>query len=743
MRSSLRDLRYLAEACALIAVTWLLLGWYFDTSVTQVDGTAFLTPYTRSQLAVGFDWTAHSYRFSVLGGAAMHDYAGTIPLVQLASALGLSTTATVNLGTLFLQLCFGFFGLVVIEALISAWAPRPNRLCVRERLISIWFCAFAPLLAWRLSLGHENILQGLLPFLTASTLLGAARANRLSPVAILFGFFAVWNGVSGLGGQLLVYSAIFGAPIMVVVLMGVRPWTRTTAAAILTVLAGVLVALPRLSVMLAYATSADASRNLADSVSYDVGGGSWADWVRSLAWTREVATDGLVHETNYPVGPLLCFVGCLWPRGRSRSLLVAIAGSAVFAILFAANVPPVSTVISNLPLVGAFRIPARAILPAVIVMPALAVALFWIARDSARVLQPDLPRFKFVGWLAFAVAIAMIASHGRLPGLAREVIGWLACIAAACALRWKPTIAQRTMVPASLAIIAALGVLAFDERLVRGLPHDPIERGPRQLHAAVIDQAPELAMPLNRIQLIDAPRPYRIGLGFAAGLSTLDGDFNPPSRFLRLLSALSNRPLASTTVIFDLGRSRSFPILQQLYNVRYGLVFGPQETRLDPLPKTPGPAWLPRRIETVTTDNEVGAALWSHAGNLGETAWVMRDDMAAPARTCEGTIDLTDVDSLGQVAVVAVTTRTDCVVVVATNYIRTLRATSSTGAALPVFPVDIALTGVAVPAGTTTFRLGPVVVVPLWAHLAMAFGWLCLIAGVAFVINSPPGEAST
>jgi hypothetical protein len=743
MSASLHDLRILLEVAATIAVTWLLLGWYFDTTVTQVDGAAFVTPFTRSQLAAGCcDWTAHSYRFGVLGGAPMHAYAGTLPLVQLASALGLSTTSTVNLGTLYLQVCFGFFGLVTIEALIARWSTRPRRLGLRERVVSVWFCAFAPALAWRLSLGHENILQGLLPLLVMCALLGAARANRLSPLVVLVGFFAVWNGVSGLGGQLLIYSALFGAPIAVVVLLGVRPWTRATAAAMLTVGAGVLVALPRLSVMLAFAGSDDASRSLADSVSYDLGNASWADWLASIAWTRDVATGGLVHETNYPLGPLLSFVVFLWPHGRSRALLVAIAGSAVFAILFAANVPPISTVISNLPLVGAFRIPARAILPVVVLLPMLAVALFWIARETALVLQPDPPQFRFVGWLALAVAIAMIASHGRLPGLLRESTAWLTCIGVAIILRWKPMVAQRSMVSVALAAIAALGVLAFDERLVRGIPSDPIERGPHQLHDAVIEQAPELAMPLNRIQLIDAPRPYRVGLGFAAGLSTLDGDFNPPSRFVRLLSALNNRPLSSTTVIFDLGRSRNFPILQQLYNVRYGLVFGRDDLRLDPLPPTPGPAWLPRHLEALANDAEVAAALRSHASDLRSVAWVNRSDATDIPSTCDGTLDSIATDSLGQVVTIQVTTRSACVVVVATNYIRALRATTATSTALHVVPVDIALTGIVVPAGNTRFTLGPVVVVPLWAHIAMAFGWLFLVAGVALVSRSPCGGPS-
>src|SRR4051812_5373063 len=95
-RPSVADLRLLAEATAVILATWLLLAWFFDRPITQSDGTVFWAPYTQSALHAGFDWTHHLYRFGVLGGSEMHDFAGTSPVVQLCGLVGASTTTTLN-----------------------------------------------------------------------------------------------------------------------------------------------------------------------------------------------------------------------------------------------------------------------------------------------------------------------------------------------------------------------------------------------------------------------------------------------------------------------------------------------------------------------------------------------------------------------------------------------------------------------------------------------------------------------
>jgi hypothetical protein len=727
---SLRDLRLLVEIGALVVATWLLLGWYFTYPISQADGTVFLAPYTRSQLAAGLDWTTHLYRIGVMGGSPMHEYAGTLPLVQLCHLVGMSTTATLNVHTIFLQVCFGFFGVKAMLALAHTWHGAPIRLHASERLVNTWLCSFAPLLGWRLGLGHENLVEGLLPFLVACALLWCARSDELSATALVVGWFAVWNGVSGFGAQLPIYSLIFGAPIAVVTLLDRRAWNRALGVACATLASALLVAVPRVAGMLAYASSGDAGRSLGDAVAYTFGAARWADWLGSLPWTANAATGPLRHDVNYPIGPLLCFAVLLWPRGRARHLAWAMTGGALLAVLFACDVPPVSTTLFALvPPLESFRIPARAILPILIWLPSVAMAACWVVRERVRAARPDEPSTLLWPWLGVAVACALIATKDVLPALVREPTAWVLALSLALLLRVRPVWLQRRALTSLVAPLAALGVLAFAERIPSGLPQDPIEEGPRALRGAVLAEAPELAMPLNRIIVVDAPAPYRMALAYAAGLSSIDGDFNPPRRFIELIGALQGRRLPSSTMVFELARSPAFPILQQLYNIRHALVFSAAGTSFVPAPSPPGSAWLPRELHVAATTQDIGRELRAHATALREHAWVLATDLVPPTY-CDGRVIAVTTDSLGQTAQVEVDTTTACTLVVAMNYVGSLRATSGERT-LRTFPIDIALTGVSVPPGRATISIGPVSRSPRWTAGAFALGIALLVAALA------------
>src|ERR1043166_4776335 len=144
--ASALDLRVLIEAVVGIAVTWLLLGWTFQRAITQADGTVLVVPFTQSALRAGYDWSDHLYRFGVVGGSEMHGFAGSLPIVQLCAALGLATTTTVNLVTIFIQLAFGFLGYKAIEALVSRARGERVRPSAPQRITAIWLCSFAPVL---------------------------------------------------------------------------------------------------------------------------------------------------------------------------------------------------------------------------------------------------------------------------------------------------------------------------------------------------------------------------------------------------------------------------------------------------------------------------------------------------------------------------------------------------------------------------------------------------------------------
>jgi hypothetical protein len=735
--ASVADLRALAEAALTIAVTWLLLGWGFGRAITQSDGSVGLIPFVQSALHAGFDWTAHLYRFGVIGGSEMHATGGSLPIVQLCSALGLSTTTTVNLITMFVQLGFAFFGIVGIEGLITRWSGERFRLSAARRIIAVWLCGFAPVLGWRLAVGHENLLLGVLPLYAAIALLWAARANTLSVTALGFAAFVVFNGVSGLGPQTLIYSAVFGAPLVIVTLLDApsgERWGRLQWIVAGALAAGVLVALPRLVGMIHHAFGDDASRGLGESVVYSYGTSTARDWLSSVPWTRHLAV-GLretLHERNFPLGPIVVFVVLRWPRGVSRRVLVALAAGAVLAIIVADDVAPLSTaMLDAIPPLQAFRVPARAILPILMFVPSLALATCWFTRE------PPAPGAARAHWIAVMLgAVAIVASRST-PPLVREALAWAGCLGLVAIARWRPAVYQRRTLVAAVAVIAALGVGAFDERFPHDVAWDPVEHGPRRLREAVLAEAPEVAMPLDRVQIVDPAPPYDMSTAAAARLPSLDGVWYPPRRFLALLAALAGEPVPTTAVVFNLTRSRAFPVLQQLYNVRY--LVSVEEGSIRAQPTTPGPAWFPTRVVTIDQPSEMAAALHRTdlRAALTATAWLVRAEAdRAPALSgpCTARVLQVTTDELGQTATILVDSPQACALVVSTNYISTFRATVLVGAALrdaAVFPIDLALTGIAVPAGASMITLAPVAELPGWSRVASLLG--ILVLGVAIV----------
>lgn len=733
----LRDLRYLIESVLAVVGTWIVLGWFFDRPITQVDGSMLVVPYVQSALHAGTDWSDHLYRFGLIGGSKMHEFGGTMPIVQASSIIGLSTTTTVNVITIFVQLCFGFLGLKTVQSLVSSWSGQVRALSFPERLTAIWGASFAPLIGWRLAVGHENLLIGLLPIVSAVAMLCAARARSLTITSMLFAMFAVFNGLTGLGAQTVLYSVVFASLFVLVLALDVSKvdrWSRAHWIAVAILAAGVLVALPRLSVMIAHAFGDDASRALTEPVTYSFGEARWIDWLTSIPWTsyfaREWGGTESIHEHNFPVGPWIVLLVVLWPQSAPRTPLLALAAGCVLAIAFANNLWPISSglaaVVSPL---EAFRVPARAVLPLLIFIPVFAMAAIW-TRPAA---SDESGRSR---WLGVLLGLFVIVLGKHVPSLVYETVAWLGAIGLAVAVRRAPSRSVRWALP----ILVAFGVVAFADRFPRGLPVDPVEEGPRQLHEAVHANAPLMRTALDRLEIAQPRPPYRMSLAWAAELPTLDGVWYPPRRFLELLGALDGRPLPPTTCVFQALGSPSFPILQQLYNVKYIVAFQGGRGGLTLLPATPGGAWFPTRVEVIADPSEMAAQLHSAAAAVPDlvrsTAWLLPRDRPAleiSAACARARVSSVETDERGQSATFEVESPADCPLIVATNYISNFHATAIVDGAsrsTEVFPIDVSLTAIMVPGGSSRVMLEPRADPPWWSRLASMLGLLLALGAV-------------
>jgi len=705
-------------------VTWLLLGWLFDRPITQADGSWLVVPYTGSTLEAGGDWTQHLYRFGVLGGSEMHAFGGTMPLVELCARLGFSTTLTVNLVTCTVGIALGFFGIRLAEGLASSFRGETVQSTAAQRVVAIWLVSFAPLVGNRLAVGHENLLLGFLPLGAVPSLPRQAAAGRASAVAVLFGAFMIGNGVSGQGAQSWVYSASFGLPLLAASLWGWRAGRAALGEIAIVAVGGVLVVMPRLVPMIAHAVGPDATRSLAATVKSSYGAAPASDWLTSIAWSIGDRAPGTIHEHNYPLGPLVLVLALAWPRGTSRRLLWVQLATLAVAILYACEVPPVASVVQALPGFDAFRGPSRAAMAVLLFVPPLALACIW-----ARPAWTD--RRAWLGVLAGGVLVLI----GReVSPWIWEVLAWMAAGAVVVASmtsivpRWSEQ-ARNLCGALALTMLAALGVLAFDDRFPRGVPHDTALGVPSALRTAV---APGLRSSLDRVVVPDAPPPYDMSLTFAARLPSIDGFWFPPKRYLSLLSAIAGKPLPATTSVFWYSRQRSFPLLQQLYNVRYlvrGLA-GAAPT-IEELPATPGPAWFPSELVVIDEPAAMLSALdaTNLSTALAQSAWVLRGDLPAgtPTTCRDARVDAVATDAHGQSATITVSTVSPCTLVVSTNYTTTLAA-SANGQPLTVFPIDIALTAINVPAGASKVTLGPVAMTPGWAFVLAVLGGLSLAA---------------
>lgn len=749
LRREGEDALLLALAVVLVPATWrLLLGWSWPLLIAGHDGLAMFLLAIRELVEAHGRWPDLAYRPDIFGGMKVRDTVGPLPALSLLARLPLSPTAVFNLFTFLLQVIIAFLSVRCALDLAAVWAPgaRPRWL---ERAAGIAMCAFAPALAWRLGYGHHTLVVGGLPFLAAAALLAAAGAGTVTVLLVAVATATLVNGILFTGHQMVLYGVVFGGPILLGLWISCGGRRRGLVGVVLTCLAALLIALPGFWGVIVHAVGTDSLRAFGRmQLTYSWLTSQPLDWITSIPWTRRAVPFRrpvlFHHEVNYAAGPLLAALA-LVPWRRARALAAGLVASVVTVLLFSMNLRPFSTLLMALiPPLNTFRVPPRAILPALALLPVLVLAAILARREAG-------PRA--VG--AAVVSLAAAAVFFVLPSLARELLGWAVVFGLLgqvfAGRRPLPAVAWT----ASLLVLAAGSVAAFRERLLPFVPGQAVLAEAEQVGASAVRAQPALGSPLVRANVGPESPDFDANTALAARLSSIEGYLFPSRRFVELLCALRGQEYRPSQMLvrFPEDHPTSRPMFA-LYDVAFTVRASGGSVDVRPLSMPAGPAWFSTSFRPVDSYATLGRELLPLGDSLGarahQTLWLVGQDPRVAAAPLPAAVDpacrSASVRQIGgrrgsATMAAVVETPADCPLTFAMTYAETLRATV-TGAdgqrrPAPVFPAYGALAAVWVPARSRQVEVEATVPSLPWPPVWIAAG-LALLVPATRLLRPPP-----
>jgi hypothetical protein len=732
------DLKTLGTAIVLVPLAWRLLGWTWPQTVSGHDGLANVLVVLRDLAEAGGDWSRLLYRPELLGGMKVRDAVGPLPAAALLAALGFSAGAILNLTTFLVQVLIAFLGVRTATDLATVWRPAAPPLGWVLRAAGVCACAFAPVLGWRLGYGHLTLVTGTLPYLAALALVAAAGTGTVGFVLVAVAAAAIVNGLLFTGHQMVLYAVVFGGPILIGLWASTGGRRRDLGLAAAFVAGGFVVALPDFWGVLRHALGTDSLRTLRGmDLTYSYLTAHPMDWLGSLLWTRQAIVPWRHpdhhHEVNNPAGPLLLLAAAVVPWRKARPLALGLLTSLFLALAFSMDVKPLSDALLLFPPLGSFRVPTRAIMPALYVLPVLGLAGV-LAREE---------RPRHLGWALAAGAVLVV-----LPSLFREAVAWAIAAAGLARAAGAPR-------AAAFVALAVAGLGAFQERLLPFVQGDALLARAREVGDVARTQEPALASPLVRVRTTFEWPEFLANTPVAAGLSSLDGYYFPQRRFVELVSVLRYQPYRPNSLLLRFPPTHpSSTMLGQLYNVGWTV----DETgAVGTQGPTAGPAWFSAGIARTWRYQDLREELRRPADGLHamahRTLWLMADDLHVWRAHLPETLDA----RCAQAVVLGVEARrgengararvraaAQCPLTFAMNYAESLRGTAVLGdgrrVAAPVFPAYGALAGAWVPAGATEVRVEAAATVLPLAALWRAAG-LAILLGAAAMAQPRP-EAS-
>ena len=722
-------------------IWWLVPGWNFSELLNQHDNLLSSYIVQREMGRAGGDWTKLLYWPQLAGGVKVHDIIGSLPFVQLLAWLGATPLIISNFVVFFMQILFAYFctriTIGLSEVIYDNQVPTPYLALV---LLGILF-AFLPLLGWRLPYGHINIISGVFAFLCFTCLLLEEMTGRRSITSIALCALALGHTFQHSGYQMIHYSLVFGSPIILSLTLAYpgQPFlqrTRWYLLPALVFLGAFLISLPKFYGMLANALGDEMSRSAGTQVIYTFTIASLGDWISSLPWNVNFIPDNrpeFTHrEVNYPLGPLVLLLLLVKPTTPFVRLSIGLVASFFMAIVVSMNINPFSTLmISVIPMLESFRVPARAMLPFLVFtsMLSLASLLKLLGTD-----QEALDR-RGQNWLLAAVSLALFAINSPLLN---DVLLILFILVLYTLVRINKLAKSLTVV--MLSILTGAAVSAFMERTMPPLENPISEDSVSSIRAEVLQQAPKLAFPLNRVYSDIQLKGIGLNSMYFLNLSSLSSYWFPLRRYAQLRAALNNEHYNAALMAYHNHPGKpGFTELNRLYNVGWTMAMENDQPQVKNLDQTWGAAWISTQLIYQDSLNQLATSLKSR-NNKKEMLLLASDPDTNAARQAAipcRVITEPEFQKSRFPMQVSLNVTGQCWLTLAMNYSRILEVVDQNSKELSTFPAYGALLGIVLHEDTSRVSIRPIETRLPAAMLFTLAGFLTLIGGVILALKNP------
>lgn len=709
----------------------------------------------------GGDWSQQLYFTGVYGGVGFHDTYGTPFFYRLFAWLNLPPLWAYNLTHFLLQLFFAFLSFRAARDVASLWrgrrveeAPRIQNSLIE--ISSLLLLAFAPYLGWRLGYGHQIHLFGALTCAALAALFAMARSGNFTFTTTLLVFIALYNAFTSTGIQMVFYSCFFGFFPLLAILGFPRKgwrkeWARSSIFSALLLASAAAIALRSAWSTIDFYLERNPARAVTGTpIIYSYMTSIWQDWARNFLWAKEIyfepRDEFLWHEIDYAYGPVLLLLA-LVPWRRQWGLALGVATMIFFALVISMNIEPLSSGLAEIiPPIASFRVPSRAGMPMATLFLIFALAGIFHAVDHGPSKPPRDPKKTAQKWVipVHLFCLALVPVVFLSDSWVREILVWLVAAAIVLAIKRAPQ-----FMGLLLLILAAASLSAFRERLLPFVPKHHVETLPESLGRFLVEQEPRLKDPFYRATFEQWLRGFTLSTGFATRVSTLDGNWIPPRRFLQLEAALRHREAHPATVYWSFQPDHEgYETLRNLFNVSFIVRTTTQPPKVESLGPTMGPAWFSDGVEEVGSYKELvefikpGSNL--HRRLKHRAFYVVegeKDRPQWPAFSANCSLSQV-VDAKGflvgeKVAEVSVQSVGLCPISFSLGFSSHLRALlvreNHSTDQVQLFPVYGALTGAVIPQGKHKIILEAPAILPVWVKATSVIGWLSFVSLVLFI----------